>query len=290
MQWEVYRKTYYTYLLSVSQTSLLTRVASEVLKDFPRKLPDNLYRTLKEDLRKAVDAFRRLFSVSRPGEESPTITFQTEGDIFQPTFDMYSAQAMLGHRIQPQDFMRTLCSQELVMLFAHLDAFIADSVRAICQVRPEVLKRDKTIEWKIIFDCGGWEHLVNHLIERYVYEFGWGTVRKRIGFVTKEFGLEVEMSEASLRLIDEAENTRNIVVHNGGRVSQEYIARTGRTDVTLGELVPLPLEYVERAAIETRMLASVVMECVARKFFNIKDADLPVRYGDHESDDRRKAP
>lgn len=279
MFWEEYRKLYYSCQLGLGETTVLTHVAGEVLKEFPTKLPRNLQEPLWRDIEKMLYGLRK--ATGGPIPENVKQAFkdlkqdEASSDLSLRALSMYLWASLLGYSSAEEiDFGRLLYSQQLVMLFVQLDAFIADSLRIICQLRPEVMKGDKKIDWDTVLECGGWEQLLDHLSEQYIFEFGWQSVRKRITLLRTRLGLVVECPEPDLELLEEAENIRNIVVHNGGRVNQEYIRRTGRDSLTVGAFVPLSLEYLDKIAQVTTTLASNLFVAVSKKFFHIEDSKL----------------
>jgi hypothetical protein len=280
MRWQSYRKAYYGYELSVSQTRVLTVVAGEAVKEFPNRLPEYLRRPLVALI---VDLARSTAKSEAEREEISANVEDTPGGsdwgkkkskLFGPWLDMAIASGMMGGSAEDVDFERLLCSQELVMLFTHLNAFMADSLRAICQVCPEVLGSGKQIDWATALSFHGRKELVDHLTERYVFEFGWESVPKRLEFLRKELGLAIECPGSDLELIEAAENIRNIVVHNGGRVDQQYIEKTGQNELVIGELVPVTSEYVVRVSTATRLLVGELFVQVSKKFFHVDDSKL----------------
>lgn len=287
MRWQIYRDMYHTYNLSVSQTRVLTILAEEVVKEFPKRLPEHLRGPLRRNLEELGRAFKAVRTSQIRGEPAPErVEIKLEDldqgeyrdDLLFSVLTMYGALAELGASSPDVDFERLLYSQELVMLLAHLDAFMADSLRVICEVRPEVLRSSKQMGWDTILSLGGWYELLDYLIEEYVYEFGWKSFPKRVEFLRERLGLSIECPECDLELLEKAENIRHIVVHNGGRVSQEYIARTGRNDLVIGESVPVTLEYVDDVAAATRLLASDLFLGVSKKFFGMEDSAITIMF------------
>ena len=168
------------------------------------------------------------------------------------------------------DFERLLYSQSLVMAFAHIDAFMGDSLRTIYQVCPQALSSNKKVDIADILSCGTWQNLIDSLIERYVFEIGWKSVAKRVEFLRDKLGIIIDYPESALELLGRAEEIRNITLHNGGRVSDEYLARTQETNVSVGDLVPITYEYVSEVSSEAMFLAGELFVGIAKKFFGVK--------------------
>lgn len=285
MDWETYRTLYQNYQISLNQTRVLAIVAGEVLKEFPRRIPKSLREPVATGLREFVAALEAALSgvrgatgkaVSQSVETKPVHSHEGEihSDLLDAVLKMYIAQVMVGASLPEVDFGRLVHSQELVMQFAHLDAFMADSLRSVCHVRPEVLRSDKKIEWATVLSCSGWEELLDQLAERYVFEFGWQPLPRRVEFLNHELGLGLGSWGYDLKVLEEAEKTRHIIVHNGGRASQEYVARTGRSDIPIGEFVPVTAEYTADVCETARLLASELFVEVSKKFFGVKDSEI----------------
>ena len=85
---------------------------------------------------------------------------------------------------------------------------------------------------------------------------------------------ENEDSQHTRPMLEGAENIRHIIVHNGGRASQEFINRTGRNDLAVGEIVPVTAEYVGDVSSSSRLLASELFTKVSKKFFQVGESDL----------------
>lgn len=271
MDWEAYRKIYASYLTSVGQTRILSLAAADVLKDFPASLPSELARPLEADFAKLHELEEKILSAMRK-REPISLSIDAESAFLSPMLKILSAHVMLHPQAPLElDFQKLLLSQELVMVFAHLDAFMDDSLCTICQMRPEVLRSDKNIVVKKLFALGGWEGFLNYLTKKYVFEFSRKSITSRVNSV-RELGLALaELESSDIELLEEAEKDRHDVVHNGGRVNQDYIARTQRTDLMIGEPLPLTREYLDSMSSVAERLARNLFVEVSREFFHEED-------------------
>ena len=270
MDYDTYRRSYHHYILSVKHTSLFLDVASHLFQDFPKNLPKDLGETLTNDVRSILTQFTS--SVS--DDKAPTRHLKVESkspyamDIFLIYITNFFADS--SKPLNAIDFERLLYSQSLVMTFAHIDAFMADSLRTIYQVRPQALSSNKKVDIVDILSCGTWENLIDSLVERYVFEIGWKSVAKRVEFLRDKLGIIIDYPESALDQLGHAEEIRNIVLHNGGRVSDEYIARTQETNISVGDLVPITHEYVSEVSSEAMLLAGELFVGIAKKFFEVE--------------------
>lgn len=253
---------------------VVTLVAHDVLRDWPKSLPENTRKPLEEARNKWRDLMTALLDHKITSEQ-----FDGELTSLYAEWEKVKGQSALFKTVirmslfRPNtasseiDFKRIVNSQAYVMVFAHLDAFMADSIRAVCKLRPEVMKCDKTMEWVDIISCGTWDRLLTQLSEQYSFQFGWQSLVKRIDFLRSQIGLKLTFPEEKLKVIDDAENIRNVLVHNGGNASQEFLDRSKRSDLALGEQVPVTLESVRTLVGTISELGDRLYEAIAEKFY-----------------------
>ena len=190
MKWEDYHKIYWTYELSVNQTKILNFYGHKIFIEFPKGLPENIRDQWVSDQNLLLKMFAELL----PYMDNKSIDDASENfdlnfedtklenpEIFMNQVAIYTSLMKLEMKFDKNvNFQRLLYSQELVMMLAHLEAFLSDSLRAICRVRPEILKSNKQIEWSTLIDFGDWDKIKGHLIEDYTFDFGWKTFKDKI--------------------------------------------------------------------------------------------------------------
>lgn len=278
MEWNNYKAIYRNFEFSISQSMVMTLVSHEVLGEWPKSLPEKIQKPLASARKKWGELWTARFddkiTSSQLDDEIDGLISEMKNEGLSPLF----GAAIQMHIYRPNlesseiDFNRIVNSQAYVMAFAHMDAFITDSFRAICRVRPEVMKSEKKIEWADIISCGSWDKLLTHLIEQSSFQFGWQSVLKRLEFLRNQIGLTISITEEQLRLIDDAELIRNVLVHNGGSVSQEFLERSKRTDLNLGEQIPLTIDSTRNIIRTISELGNALYKSVAKKFY---DKDNP---------------
>ncbi|GMU00997.1 hypothetical protein KH5H1_51170 [Corallococcus caeni] len=269
-----YKNAYLTFALSIQQTRVVSMAAGGALESFPKNLP----RAHKDYV---VDASAKMSEKLKP------VMKGVSGSSFEMEFDLDDGNPYLlplvgilfthvaGLGGSPNvDYGGLLKAQEVVMLFAHLEAFLADSIRVICLKEPRVLKKNKKMQWDTILECGSWEGVIDKMVDEYVFEAGWGSIKDKIRNMRSAYGLEIGVSDTVLNALDAAEQLRNVLVHNGGRVSREYLERTGRNDVRVGDMVPLDGSYIEKLSATVTVLGGDVFSAIAVKFFGARPDEL----------------
>lgn len=282
MKWEDYHKIYWTYELSVNQTKILNYFGRDTFKEFPNSLPDNLkdqwdnnIKILYEILTKVKPYFDKETKseiIENKLHESETKFDKENTSIIMDEIALYLSMINLEMKPENINFQRLFFSQELVMVLAHLEAFLSDSLRVICRVKPEILKTNKKIDRSAIINLENWDNVMEFLIEDYIFDFGWKSLDEKIKFLNEKIGLNIETPEISL--LEEAENIRNIVVHNGGRISQEYINRTKRYDLKVGDFIPITNKFTGDVLINILLLGCDVFVQISEKFFDIDDSKI----------------
>lgn len=317
MEWQEYYRIYQTFDLSMNMARVVAKAADHLLQDFPTRLPEQLQAKLhfgEEIFKGALADLVR----SEPGERVRYVTaiveessrtldsyFDDAPGIVEPALDVYLSAVLLGVPRETLLFGEQVYVQQLVMTFAYLDAFIADSVRAICQACPAVLKSRKTLDWATIVSIGNWEGLLQALVDRCVHEFGFRSVVERIDTMRSRFGLELDLGDRLMRVLEVGEMIRNLFVHNGGRVNQDFIDRTATIHLRMdgstipgdewipavyfhnreqpdeqahglraGDMVRWDSEMAEGTSGSVRVAAGEIFVAVSTKFFAKKQSEL----------------
>jgi hypothetical protein len=281
-----YRRRYFDAVGAIDQTRLITVVAAEVLTDFPKRLPPELLESISRALEHMVRGLQELLpairrdargtrkKATRIRRSAPGFTLTFDTPAAERTLFLFLTRSLSGEGNLEFDFSRPLYAQQLVMTLAHLDAFLADSLRAACRRESRLLRRGRQLTWEQALNAGGWESLLDLLVDEYCYEFGWKTVSDKVLHLRSELGVPLEPPDDDLLALSEAEQVRHIIIHNGGRVSREFLRRTRRTDLHLDELIPVPAEYADHVATLSAILCADTFIAVSKKFFEATDKDL----------------
>lgn len=283
MKWDNYREIYWTFELSVNQTKILNFYGRETFKEFPASLPDNIKSQWDNNKVFLLEMFEKAYSLIENqsiDEASKNLEFECDINLGNPEILMnqmaiYKSLIELNMKKDENiNFQRLFYSQELVMMIAHLEAFLSDSLRAICKVKPEILKSNRKVDTTTIIDSKNRDELIEFLIENYIYDFGWKTLKDKIFFLKDRIGLNVEIPDSELSMLWEAENIRNIVVHNGGRVSQEYINRIEKKGLNVGELIPITSDLMEEVSHIIPLIGWDIFAQTSNKFFGVDELKL----------------
>jgi hypothetical protein len=170
-------------------------------------------------------------------------------------------------------FDRTAGAQRLLMTIAHVEAFLSESVRAICHSEPRVLATGRQLKWEEVIGAGSWDTLLDLMIERHVYQQGWqGDIAARVAAFCAAYGVELPTPHDVIEDLAQAEQARHVILHAGGRVTEEYL-RKARVIAPLVSLVPMEGAFLEKVSQGARRLCDDLFYSTSAKFFPDEAAD-----------------
>ena len=168
-------------------------------------------------------------------------------------------------------FCRVIYSQGIVLIFAYLEAFLSDSLRVIFTSTPDILKSDKTLTFEEIMAHASMEGLIDCIIDKLIYDSGWGSINKKVDFLTKKVKLELHIENKTLDLLKILELERNVLVHNNGKIDLEFqkkVPSEFKDRYKTGDLVIVTSNIFKINASIACELASKVFQAVATKYLD----------------------
>jgi hypothetical protein len=118
--------------------------------------------------------------------------------------------------------------------------YVTELLTLIFRTRPETLRSSETVRLDAILKHGTMEELVHDLAERRVNQLSYQGMRDLAAYLSNRLGFDIfsgcEQLERAIRIIE----SRNVIVHNRGRVSELFRSRVPSVPVVIGE--PLKLD------------------------------------------------
>ncbi|HWS17148.1 MAG TPA: hypothetical protein VN223_04000 [Candidatus Elarobacter sp.] len=290
-----YKGTYLRFIRAIRQTLLVSAVAEHSLRNFPKGLPPaasratvDLFEKVSSSLLAAVshldskntDPQSKKFKIVTKAQEKS----KRQSDREAAEIAMHALHLMLA-----MDFKKTKYSrlsqfrkqfqilarhQAVAMVYAHVDAFFGDTLRIICQVKPEVLRSGKQLTWETALKFQSIEDLRDMLSEQFINEFGWKALPDRLEFFQTKFGVDLELPVTQLQMLSLFEQRRHLIIHNGGVVSARYIANTGDKHVKIGQQISISREEVRLLGDVVVRFGSRLCSTTAIQFLGAKLSDL----------------
>lgn len=104
----------------------------------------------------------------------------------------------------------------LVHSITLVDAFISDITTLLVVTHPEVVAQDVEMKLSDLITLDSIDDAVNKLIKLKIRSISNGSIRKRLQFIRKSFGLRIEISEAKYKSLEKYIAIRNTAIHNWG--------------------------------------------------------------------------
>ena len=169
--------------------------------------------------------------------------------------------------------LETLRRSLFTQIFSEYDAFIGSLFGEIYKKKPELLNNiSRQIDFSDLLDYENLDALKSDILDKeietfrrdsYVEQFS--TLEKKFGIALKKFPEWKEFVELSQR--------RNLVVHNGSIVSEQYLIMCEREGYVfkerpkIGDVLKLDLKYFNRAIIVITKVAFMLSHTLWRKLF-----------------------
>lgn len=275
MSWNKYRDQYRDLWLALNQADIITFVASSALKDFPKNIPKDL-------LKGMPDALREFSAIMEGAAEAKDCA--SRGKFPEPFFSLFTINVLLREGRSQFDYEQALARQQLVMLLAHTEAFIGDSIRAICKARPEILtSSQKQITWESALSFPDRDSLLDFLTEEYISV----TMRSKdlggvLSILKKDHGLDLVIQTEHLSTLSLTEQIRHLIVHTGSQIDAKFIKKTGLTAEDIDK--PFSMHQATKACL---FVAQSVFKAVSKKFYGIshplKEVGFTIRKAKAES-------
>lgn len=133
----------------------------------------------------------------------------------------------------------------IVYAIAHFEVFIADLVKLLYNYFPKALSsKDKNLTYDTLLQYESLKDLMDELIEVETNTFSFKSIKQRIIFMEKKFGLKfkydvqkgIRANWNSVEMEDlvEIHSTRNLIVHNNSIVNKFYLNDNPHTELKVG--------------------------------------------------------
>jgi hypothetical protein len=122
--------------------------------------------------------------------------------------------------------------------------YVTELLTLVFRTRPETLRSSETVRLDAILKHGSMEDLVHDLAERRVNQLSYQGMRDLAAYLSERLGFELfsqsEHLERAIRIVE----SRNIIVHNRGRVSELFCSRVPNLPVVVGQPLELDTDQI----------------------------------------------
>lgn len=236
-------------------------------------------RTVDEEVRKAT-ATETNRTLASNDETSTGSNFDPEAfkEALHPFFHYFKGRrgafinyfsTFLRVKSRPQR-APTLYASLLTRAVGDLEVLIGSLVNAFYMARPEALyESGAQYQWQDIARFNTLDEFKLHCIEKQVENLVRGSYEDWISWFKKRLSLESSGQHvgAVISAVREPIQRRHIIVHNGGRVSHQYLTNTVgmRPDMHVDSLVTVDEKYIRSALDAIACVALLLIDVVARR-------------------------
>lgn len=228
-----YDRRFQQLVLNRNQFELFSLLGKDIFLDFPNNLPSGLL----------ADYFGRRYleihnEIKKRGIE---IDNSDESEkLHQWYFSQIDSEqniskvgAILGNIHQTSryylnmpestwpDFENIRLSQEIISSYSIAEGFIVDSVRQIVKHIPESVYDEKDI-----------------------YNFCYGQIGEKLKEISKEFNLDLQLSDKQKFDLKRLGKTRNLIIHNASKADEKWI-NYFKADICIGDIIILEADVIE---------------------------------------------
>ncbi|MCK4904831.1 hypothetical protein KAS42_01110 [bacterium] len=171
----------------------------------------------------------------------------------------------------------------IVMMVSEYDQFLGDVFKAFFRATPDRLKSpDKTLSYDEILQLGSIKNAIEKFISKEIDQLFRGSHSEQIGYLEKQLKLNIREGLSCWSTFIELTERRNLFVHLGGQVSQQYIRVCKTHGVTIDEklkegmILSANEQYLRKAYKCLLEVSLKVSQSVLRKVWpdKLEDADV----------------
>lgn len=269
MSWEDYSGIYSNFVYTINQLRFSSIVSRRILHDYPKNVPDEimspvleriLFLIHKEGLRRGLTTEEKLLADGI--DISQEVPLSEE---LLPLIGPFLNIGLDGKKLGKIDFERLILYQEIIMNYSLVEGFVLDSIRAVCNKCPDILKKEKQMTYKEIIESGTWEKIIENLVEKYAYDLGYGGIEEKLENIEKEYHIDIIEYEDSLKKINVI---RNAIVHNGAKINSDYITIMDEPNLVIGNEMTLDTQIINGLLNDLNQNMDNLYREISIKFFN----------------------
>lgn len=296
MSWDLYKDQYLNLILTFKQAELVISIVDAVLKDFPHNLPKSLHKDLIDLLNVNLYGLTVCLAdmkdrdvelgeykpqtkvpqkihplIDRPvGEDEKEIDLNP---IFLPFITIMGIRAKQRKPETRIDYQNIFYNQQIVMFISQIEAFIGDSIRAMCRAKPQIISSlQKQISWEAALAHPNRDSLFEYLIEEFVSL----TLKSKditgvVSTLINNHAIKLDIEPKFIKIVSLLEQVRHIIVHSGGLVDEKFIKKTGKLSASSGEPIQIDEKFLKDSGSSCIRLAQSIFEAVSKKYYDLPD-------------------
>lgn len=172
-------------------------------------------------------------------------------------------------RLLARDHYPSLDALQREMAFVYgvavFDAFLADVVATVLELKPELLKSRRQVSMEQVIEAVGSGRVVRVLAQREVTDFAYLSVFEQAKYLDSKFNIDLAQLGISLDTLSEIMARRNIFVHSGGIVNERYLSAS-KSSAVVGSRLQVDDNYLKASHNCLSNCANRLSEVLVEKF------------------------
>ena len=247
------RQTYYQFNRAISKIHLLGIINDTVFLDFPSNLPKIVQDKWREKTKKII------FTDGK-----------SQGLDFSDYGFLTALLNVLPGENENSNFQQVILGQEFINYLAHLEALMQDVFRHVFKNNPDLLPEDKEIKWKEIVDKKSVEEIHDYVIDKHLEKSGYDKLSHQIEKLNnKPFLFSISIKKEKLIEIENLITIRNLILHNGSKITNDYLKLNPKSKFALNETIILTREEVNNAQLLINKVAYETYASICYKIHGI---------------------
>lgn len=117
-------------------------------------------------------------------------------------------------------------------------AYLSDLLRVVMLAKPETIFSEKgKIDIRQVLEATSIEELKQEIIEERIHALSYKSVTDLATHLKTQLGFEIFETSEDHTIAVKTIETRNIIVHNRGKINQRYIDRTGGRKIEINSII-----------------------------------------------------
>lgn len=299
MEWIELKESFLEHQIYLRKMKIYNYFSLETFKNIPENLSEKnksefMYtiRALEVALHKALDDMDNSNDSNTDNEVAADLEISVESrsillDLVFMFGDSVKKENSKEALDQVLNLEKLILFQSLVMNYARIDAFLNDVFEAICKVKPEIMlsSLDETqrknegintrnISWKEVISFKSYDKLIDYMVEDFIYKLGLQSLEKRFKFIKNILKIEIPIEDSNMKFMYEGEKFRHCIVHRGGSIDERLIAAIDRTDLKVGQSIPIDQAYVNKNFRITEIFMYNIFKAISIKYFEKTEKEI----------------
>ncbi|MUH35384.1 hypothetical protein D9O36_05995 [Zobellia amurskyensis] len=246
---------------AISKTYLVGTISDQIFEDFPSKLPIEIRDNWREKMKLL------LADVNSP-KKSENYNFKDYGFFLSLIHTIPSGG-------EQSDFEQVILRKDLISYVAYLEALFQDVNRIIYKENPNYISGEKQISWNDILDKENYQEIVDFVIEKQLEKSGYDKLSKQIERLNNEpYLFKILIKKEKIKELELLVATRNLIIHNGNKITAEYLALCDNSTLNIGDKLMLSRDNLNDVHILIQKIAYETYASVGHKLFGIDKIEL----------------